>query len=198
MHCWNYCTPNIVLSFLPIREVFFRTRTNATWLQLFLSSHTLRKTTLADQCAEKGHVRQTCPRWPPWPLVSNISYACKPMAPLTTTLIIDTPHNWVTVLLDLGSVGNFISTSLCHQLKIPLILHPTQFKICCVRGLPQEEDGCVTSHLLYTCEWVGSMKRKSCSWFWKDFPLSSFSNACGSPNINPLCPRKVERSWSRE
>ncbi|KAF5895380.1 Transposon Tf2-6 polyprotein, partial [Clarias magur] len=39
-------------------------------------------------------------------------------------------------LLDSGSAGNFISRTLCRQLKVPLELRSVPIQICCVTGAP--------------------------------------------------------------
>ncbi|ROI15675.1 Retrotransposon-derived protein PEG10 [Anabarilius grahami] len=89
-------------------------------------------------CGAPGHVISACPIRPPRPMVSAIIPSIKKMKPLTTvvTLTAVDVSVPVVVLLDSGSAGNFISGSLCRQLKLKTSPSPTIYQFHSITGKP--------------------------------------------------------------
>lgn len=74
-------------------------------------------------CGTGGHVITACPVHPPQPMVSVLKSTISKMSPPTTIVMLTASNVSIPVhaLLDSGSAGNFISGSLCRQLKLPTI-----------------------------------------------------------------------------
>ncbi|ROL42449.1 Retrotransposon-derived protein PEG10 [Anabarilius grahami] len=89
-------------------------------------------------CGTPGHVISACPTRPPRPMVSAILPSTPKMKPLTTVVNLTAAATSLTVvaLLDSGSAGNFISGSLCRQLRLKTALSPTIYQISSITGKP--------------------------------------------------------------
>ncbi len=89
-------------------------------------------------CGNGGHVISTCPIRPPRLSVSAIQHIPQNMKPLSIVITLIAPNVSVSVnaLLDSGSAGNFISGSLCRQLKIPTAINPKIYQVQSVTGKP--------------------------------------------------------------
>ncbi|KAI2662149.1 Transposon Tf2-9 polyprotein [Labeo rohita] len=87
-------------------------------------------------CGASGHLRLNCPSRPALYRVSVIRSDVEKVHPLTTNvqLFTTTSSVSVTALLDSGSAGNFISGSLCRQLKLRTFPMATKYKIHCITG----------------------------------------------------------------
>ncbi len=98
-------------------------------------------------CGGDDHHIQACTIRPPRLLVSGIRPPFPKMNPLTTCahLIINTNLLPVTVLLDSGSAGNFISGSLCQQLHLTTTATETTYQIQTITGTP------LTRRLVKSC-----------------------------------------------
>ncbi|KAK3561109.1 hypothetical protein QTP86_028317, partial [Hemibagrus guttatus] len=89
-------------------------------------------------CGAPGHAIPACPIRPPRPMVSTIFTFVPKMKPLTTHGTLTTTHASVPVvaLLDSGSVGNFISCTLCRQLGLRTKATATPYQIQSISGKP--------------------------------------------------------------
>ncbi|KAK3516025.1 hypothetical protein QTP70_001870 [Hemibagrus guttatus] len=89
-------------------------------------------------CGDPGHALPMCPICPPCPMVSTIFSFLPHMKPLTTHGTLTTAHTSVTVvvLLDSGSVANFVSGTLCRQLGLRTKATATPCQIRCITGKP--------------------------------------------------------------
>ncbi|ROL53801.1 Transposon Tf2-6 polyprotein [Anabarilius grahami] len=89
-------------------------------------------------CGTPGHVISACPTRPPRPMVSAILPSTPKMKPLTTVVNLTAAATSLTVvaLLDSGSAGNFISGSLCRQLRLKTAPSPTIYQISSITGKP--------------------------------------------------------------
>ncbi len=89
-------------------------------------------------CGNGGHVISTCPIRPPRLLVSAIQPIPQNMKPLSIVVTLIAPNVSVSVnaLLDSGSAGNFISGSLCRQLKIHTAINSKVYQVQSVTGKP--------------------------------------------------------------
>ncbi|ROL54901.1 Retrotransposon-derived protein PEG10 [Anabarilius grahami] len=89
-------------------------------------------------CGSPGHVISTCPTRPPRPVVSAIIPSIQKMKPLTTVVNLTAANACVPVvaLLDSGSAGNFISGSLCRQLKLKTSPSPLIYQVHSITGKP--------------------------------------------------------------
>jgi hypothetical protein len=89
-------------------------------------------------CGGCEHGIQSCTLRPPRLLVSGIQPQIEKMNPLSTCadIVLDTHLMPVTVLLDSGSAGNFISGRLCHQLNLTPIATETSYQIQAITGTP--------------------------------------------------------------
>ncbi len=98
-------------------------------------------------CGGDDHRIQTCTLRPPRLWMSGIQPFIPKMNPLTTCahLIIDNNLLPVTVLLDSGSAGNFISGNLCQQLRLSTTATETTYQIQTITGTP------LTRRLVKSC-----------------------------------------------
>ncbi|ROL52393.1 Retrotransposon-derived protein PEG10 [Anabarilius grahami] len=89
-------------------------------------------------CGTPGHVISACPTRPLRPMVSAILPSTPKMKPLTTVVNLTAAATSLTVvaLLDSGSAGNFISGSLCRQLRLKTAPSPTIYQISSITGKP--------------------------------------------------------------
>ncbi|ROL53791.1 Retrotransposon-derived protein PEG10 [Anabarilius grahami] len=89
-------------------------------------------------CGAPGHAISACPTRPPRPMVSAIIPSLRKMKPLTTVLNLTAAGISLTVvaLLDSGSAGNFISGTLCRQLRLKTSPSPTIYQISSITGKP--------------------------------------------------------------
>lgn len=89
-------------------------------------------------CGTNGHMILACPLRPPRPVVSVIQPMVAKMEPLTTCGMLTASNVSVSVsiLLDSGSAGNFVSASLCRQLKLPTTANQKVYQAQSVTGKP--------------------------------------------------------------
>ncbi|KAK3506714.1 hypothetical protein QTP70_016251, partial [Hemibagrus guttatus] len=89
-------------------------------------------------CGDPGHALPVCPIRLPRPMVSTIFSFLSHMKPLTTHGTLTTSRTSVTVvaLLDSGSSANFISGTLCRQLRLRTKATATPYQIRCITGKP--------------------------------------------------------------
>ncbi|KAK3519335.1 hypothetical protein QTP70_024760, partial [Hemibagrus guttatus] len=82
-------------------------------------------------CGAPGHALPVCPIRPTRPMVSTIFPFLPQMKPLTTHGTVSTNLSSVSVvaLLDSGSAGNFISGTLCRQLRLRTKATATPYQI---------------------------------------------------------------------
>ncbi|ROL43801.1 Retrotransposon-derived protein PEG10 [Anabarilius grahami] len=82
-------------------------------------------------CGAPGHVIAACPTRPPRPMVSAIIPSPHKMKPLTTVVNLTAADISLTVvaLLDSGSAGNFVSGTLCRQLRLKTSPSPMIYQI---------------------------------------------------------------------
>ncbi len=87
-------------------------------------------------CGGGGHVISACPTRPPRFLVSAIQPIPQNMPPFSIVVTLIAPNVSLPVhaLLDSGSAGNFISGSLCRQLKIRTMINPKTYQVQSVTG----------------------------------------------------------------
>ncbi|KAL0180404.1 hypothetical protein M9458_025846 [Cirrhinus mrigala] len=87
-------------------------------------------------CGGSGHMRLNCPSRPRRTWVSVLQSETEKLLPLTTNVIVTTALNSVTVtaLIDSGSAGNFISGTLCRQLKLRTFTTSTKYQIHSITG----------------------------------------------------------------
>ncbi|KAL0147094.1 hypothetical protein M9458_057618, partial [Cirrhinus mrigala] len=87
-------------------------------------------------CGGSGHMRLNCPSRPRRTWVSVLQSETVKLLPLTTNVIVTTALNSVTVtaLIDSGSAGNFISGTLCRQLKLRTFTTSTKYQIHSITG----------------------------------------------------------------
>ncbi|KAK3531831.1 hypothetical protein QTP70_029712 [Hemibagrus guttatus] len=89
-------------------------------------------------CGSPGHAISACPIRPPRPMVSTIFPSIPKMKPLTTIGTLTAAHVSITVvaLLYSGSAGNFISGTLCRQLRLRTTATSTAYQIQSITGRP--------------------------------------------------------------
>ncbi|KAK3570718.1 hypothetical protein QTP86_025260 [Hemibagrus guttatus] len=89
-------------------------------------------------CGAPGHATPACPIHPPRPMVSTIFPFLPKIKPLTMQGTLTTTHASVSVvaLLDSGSAGNFISGTLCRQLKLQTKATATPYQIQSITRKP--------------------------------------------------------------
>ncbi|KAL0165965.1 hypothetical protein M9458_037809, partial [Cirrhinus mrigala] len=87
-------------------------------------------------CGASGHLRLNCPSRPTRSWVSVIQSDAENLHPLTTNvqIITSTLSVSVTALLDSGSAGNFISGTLCRQLKLRTFTTSSKYQIHSITG----------------------------------------------------------------
>ncbi|KAI2644950.1 Transposon Ty3-I Gag-Pol polyprotein [Labeo rohita] len=87
-------------------------------------------------CGGSGHMKLNCPSRPRRTWVSVLQSETEKLLPLTTNVIVTTVLNSVTVtaLIDSGSAGNFISGTLCRQLKLRTFATSTKYQIHSITG----------------------------------------------------------------
>ncbi|KAK3555087.1 hypothetical protein QTP86_008044 [Hemibagrus guttatus] len=89
-------------------------------------------------CGDPGHALPACPIRHPRPMVSTVFSFLPHMKPLTTHGTLTTACTSVTVvaLLDSGSAANFVSGTLCRQLRLRTKATATPYQIRCITGKP--------------------------------------------------------------
>lgn len=89
-------------------------------------------------CGSIGHMIQACPLHPPRPVVSFIKPSHIKMNPLTITAQLTAANVTlpVTILLDSGSAGNFISGNLYSQLHLSTNATETLYQVVTITGKP--------------------------------------------------------------
>lgn len=89
-------------------------------------------------CGSSGHMILACPLRPPRPMVSCIKPFPIKMNPLTTTAQLTAANVTlpITVLLNSGSAGNFISRDLCRQLHLSTTTTETLYQVVTITGKP--------------------------------------------------------------
>ncbi|KAI2644628.1 Transposon Tf2-6 polyprotein [Labeo rohita] len=87
-------------------------------------------------CGGSGHMKLNCLSRPRRTWVSVLQSETEKLLPLTTNVIVTTVLNSVTVtaLIDSGSAGNFISGTLCRQLKLRTFATSTKYQIHSITG----------------------------------------------------------------
>ncbi len=97
-------------------------------------------------CGGGGHVISVCPTRPPRFLVSAIQPIPQNMPPFSIVVTLIAPNVSLPVhaLLDSGSAGNFISGSLCRQLKIRTTINPKTYQVQSVTGKSTQPSLCQT------------------------------------------------------
>ncbi|KAK3568744.1 hypothetical protein QTP86_016297 [Hemibagrus guttatus] len=127
-------------------------------------------------CGALGYAFSACPIRPPRPMVSTIFPPIPKMKPLTTIGTLTAAHVSITVvtLLDSGSAGNFISGTLCRQLRLRTTATPTAYQIQSITGRP------------------GSRRQATSI----ESPLENRSvdiPACYAPFSNVFCPKRASK-----
>ncbi|KAI2665792.1 Transposon Tf2-9 polyprotein [Labeo rohita] len=85
-------------------------------------------------CGTSGHMRLNCPSRPRRAWVSVIQSETEKLPPLTTNVMVTTDLNSVSVTALIDSAGNFISGTLCRQLKLRTFATSTKYKIHSITG----------------------------------------------------------------